>query len=389
MNPVNQEVRPDASLIIPEKRKRGRPRKDPSERRAAKARSQAARMPPGLGQLNSNTPRVDPINDPTEVMIGQPVTGVVEATFDAGYLLAVRIGNSNITLRGAVFKPGHTTPVTAENDVAPHVEMIKRSEVPFPEFHTPVRRRKRRSKEKNMQLVTYVGNGSPLGDPVMTNSPTKGNYVIAPSVPPVGARGTVIPVVLQPINLSNGLSTNQPAPHLRASQGKPVHTVLPLAVYPPNGSTSQASESQTSSQFTPTGSGNENASFKQGMPDAQQVEGAKPIKSNDVQLQGGGLFANQVKTESDIADMNEPLFVEPLQTRHVVHHFQPAPVLGPVMHSGTGRMTELLQAVQQNLGDDQVPRNGHPTAGFNVGRNRDEETDHHHHHQAYSQAGRM
>ncbi|KVI10341.1 uncharacterized protein LOC112506462 isoform X2 [Cynara cardunculus var. scolymus] len=388
MNPVNQEVRPDASLIIPEKRKRGRPRKDPSERRAAKARSQAARMPPGFVQMNSTTPRVDPINDPNEVMIGQSVTGVVEATFDAGYLLAVRIGNSNITLRGAVFKPGHTTPVTAENDVAPHVEMIKRSEVPFPEFHTPVRRRKRRSKEKNMQLVTYVGNGSPLGDAVMTNSPSKGNYVIAPSVPPVGARGTVVPVVLQPINLSNGLSTNQPAPHLRATQGKPVHTVLPLAVYPPNGSTSQASESQTSSQFTPTGSGNENASFKQGMPDAQQVEGVKPTKSSDVQLQGGGLFANQVKTESDIADMNEPLFVEPLQTRHVVHHFQPAPVLGPVMHSGTGRMTELLQAVQQNLGDDQVPRNGHPTAGFNVGRNRDEETDHHHH-QAYSQAGRM
>lgn len=80
------------------------PRKDPSERRAAKARSQAARMPPGVGQLN--TPRIDPINDPNEIMIGQTVTGVVEATFDAGYLLAVRIGNSNITLRGAVFKPG-------------------------------------------------------------------------------------------------------------------------------------------------------------------------------------------------------------------------------------------------------------------------------------------
>ncbi|KAJ9562624.1 hypothetical protein OSB04_007784 [Centaurea solstitialis] len=358
MNPENQEIRPDASLILPEKRKRGRPRKDPSERRAAKARSQAARMPPGHGQLNSNPPRVDPINDPTEVMIGQPVTGVVEATFEAGYLLAVRIGNSNITLRGAVFKPGHTAPVTAENDVAPHVEMIKRSEVPFPEFHTPIRRRKRRSKEKNMQLVTYVGNG----DQVNANSPSKGNYVIAL------------------------LSLQLVLEELWASQGKPVHTVLPLAVYPPNGSTSQASESQTSSQFTPTGSGNEHASFKQGMPDAQQVEGAKPIKPNDVQLQGGGgMFANQVKTESDIADMNEPLFVEPLQTRHVVHHFQPAPVLGTVMHGGTGRMTELLQAVQQNMGDDQVPRNGHPVAGFNVGRNRDEETDH----QAYSQAGRM
>lgn len=120
------------------------------------------------------------------------------------------------------------------------------------------------------------------------------------------------------------------------------------------------------------------------MPDVQQVEGAKSTKSNDVQRQGA-THDPVVKTESDIADMNEPLFVEPLQTRHSVHHFQPSPVLGPVMHSGTGRMTELLQAVQQNLGDDQVPRNGHPIAGFNVGR-RDEEADHH---QPHSQAGRM
>ncbi|XP_071725800.1 protein METABOLIC NETWORK MODULATOR 1-like [Rutidosis leptorrhynchoides] len=351
MEPVNQEVAPDVSLVAPEKRKRGRPRKDPSERRAHRARSQAAAsIPRNLVQTN-NTQRVDPINDPNQVMIGQTVTGVVEATFDAGYLLAVRIGNSSITLRGAVFKPGQTAPVTPENDIAPHAEMIKRSEIPFPTELLPKHRRKRRSKEKNMQLVTYVGNG---GDPGLTSTP---------SVPPVGARGSVVPVVLQPLNLSNGLSTNLPAPHLRATQGKPVHSVLPLAVCPPNVSTSQASESQTSSQFTvtPTGSGNENASFK-------QAEGTKPIKSHD-------LPDRVVKTESDIGDMNEqPLFVEPLQTRHTIHHFQPPQVMGAVMHSGPGRMTELLQAVQQNIGDDQGARNGHPAGGYNVSRNRDEET---------------
>ncbi|XP_076947926.1 protein METABOLIC NETWORK MODULATOR 1 [Bidens hawaiensis] len=327
MEPVNnQEVGPDVSLTAPEKRKRGRPRKDPSEKRAQKAhRLQAARMAPGFTQLTHKAPRADPINDPTEVMVGQVVTGVVEATFDAGYLLAVRIGNSKITLRGAVFKPGHTAPVTAENDVAPHVEMIKRTEIPFPAELQPKRRRKRRSKDK-LQLVTYVGNGSNESDLV-------------------GARGTTVPVVLQPVNLSNGLSTNQPAPHLRASQGKPVHSVLPLAVYPPNGAASQASESQTSSQFTvtPSVSGNETASL-----------GGKVVKSSDVQ-------DPVVKTESD-----EPLFVEPLQTRHLVHQFQPPPGLGGVMHVGTGRMTELLQAVQQNIGDDQVPRNGgHPAASYN------------------------
>ncbi|KAD5318071.1 hypothetical protein R6Q59_033394 [Mikania micrantha] len=321
MDSVNQEVMPDAALIAPEKRKRGRPRKDPSEIWAQKARSQAARMPPGFVPLTNNTPRVDPINDPTEPMVGQIVTGIVEATFDAGYLLAVRIGNSKITLRGAVFKPGHTAPVTPENDVAPHVEMIKRTEIPFPAELQPKRRRKRRSKEKNMQLVTYVGNGS---DSVVTNAPSTANYAS------VGARGTIVPVVLQPVTLSNGLSTNQPAAHLRASQGKPVHSVLPLAVYPPNGSTSQPS-SQTGSQFTatPSVSGNENTPFK-------NVEEGKPLKPNDVQ-------DRVVKTESDISDMNEPLFVEPLQTRHLVHHFQPPPVLGGMMHVGTGRMTELLQ----------------------------------------------
>lgn len=321
MDPVNQEVRPDDSLIGLEKRKRGRPRKDPSEKRAQRARSQAAAgMPPGFVQVTNNAPRVDPINDPTEVMVGQTVTGVVQATFDAGYLLAVRIGNSNITLTGAVFKPGHAAPVTPENDVAPHAEMIKRAEIPFPTEVPPKRRRKRRSKEKNMQLVTYVGNGP---DPVVTNS--------FPSVPQVGTRGTVVPVVLQPINLSNPLSTNQPAPHMRASQGRPVHSVLPLAVYPPNGPTSQASDSQPSSQFTvtPSGSGNENASYK-------HTEGGKAVKSSGVQ-------DRVVKTESDAGDMNEPLFVEPLQTRHTVHHFQPPTALGGVMHGGPGKMTELLQ----------------------------------------------
>ncbi|KAL4554824.1 hypothetical protein LXL04_037430 [Taraxacum kok-saghyz] len=350
MNPVNQEARPEASLIIPEKRKRGRPRKDPSERRAAKAaRAQAARMNPGLTHHHHPTPtatRPDPIHDPTQVMIGQTITGVVEATFDAGYLLAVRIGNSNITLRGAVFKPGHTAPVTPENDVAPHVEMIKRAHVPFPETQPVVRRRKRRSKEKNMQLVTYVPNGS--HDQVQPQQ----NYVFTPSV---SARGNVIPVVL-PNGPTTSPSMTQPPPHMRATQGKPVHSVLPLAVYPPNGSTSQASESQTSSQFTPTGSGNENVSVKQGGVDGQQAEGGGG---------GGGSKSTVVKTETDIGDMNEPLFVEPLQTRHTVHHFQNAgPAMGPGMHTGTGRMTELLQAVQQNMGDDQTPRNGPQTANF-------------------------
>ncbi|CAI9787822.1 unnamed protein product [Fraxinus pennsylvanica] len=44
-------------------------------------------------------------------MVGQAVTGVVEGAFGAGYVLNVRIGNSNTTLRGVVLEPGHYIPV--------------------------------------------------------------------------------------------------------------------------------------------------------------------------------------------------------------------------------------------------------------------------------------
>ncbi|XP_076901447.1 uncharacterized protein LOC143555855 [Bidens hawaiensis] len=182
---------------------------NPSEKLAQRALSLATvHPPPCFAPLTRNTPHVDPNNDPTQDMVGQVVTGVVQATFDAGYLLSIRIGNSDTTLTGAVFQPGHAAPITLDNDVTPHAEMIKRAEIPFPAYIQPKRKRKQISKEKNMQLVTYVGNGF-----------------------------------------------------------EPMDTTPP----PP-------------------------------------------------------------ETSSDIGDMSEPLFVEPLQTRHPVQHFQPSPVLGGVMH---------------------------------------------------------
>ncbi|XP_076930376.1 uncharacterized protein LOC143595154, partial [Bidens hawaiensis] len=294
MDPVNKEVRADATLIDMEQPKRGPSRNNPSEKQAQRVRSHVTvPLPPGFAPLTNNTPRVDHTNDPTQDSMGQVVTGVVQATFEGGYLLAVKIANSSIPFTGVVFKPGHAAPITPENDVATHVEMIRRAEVPIPADTQPKRKRKGISKEKNMQLVTYVGNGP---NPVDTTPPPpKTNYGLSPTVPQVGARGTVVPVVLQPKHLSNSIpnsiSRNQPAPHLRASLSKQVHSVLPLAVYPPNGPISQPSDFPTS---------------------------------------------------SDIGDMHEPLFVEPLQTRHTVQHFQPSPVFGGVMHDGTPRMTDLL-----------------------------------------------
>ncbi|XP_039061777.1 uncharacterized protein LOC120206096 [Hibiscus syriacus] len=60
------------------------------------------------------------------------VSGVIEGSFDAGYLLNVKVGETNTHLRGVVFLPGRFTPITAANDVAPQAKMYKRKEIPFP-----------------------------------------------------------------------------------------------------------------------------------------------------------------------------------------------------------------------------------------------------------------
>ncbi|KAL0406927.1 UNVERIFIED_CONTAM: hypothetical protein Slati_4006600 [Sesamum latifolium] len=171
----------------PVKRKRGRPRKDPSLKRTG-----TARVPPGFEGVKEHLPQRADRTDGIDSMVGQAVTGVVEATFDAGYLLSVRIGNSNTNLRGVVFKPGHFIPVTAENDVAPHLQMIRRNDVNFPA------EKQGRSRRQKLAMV-----------------PVKRKYAspkIAPSVPPVGVRGTVVPVVLQPVNFPSGVPTPSQMP---------------------------------------------------------------------------------------------------------------------------------------------------------------------------------
>lgn len=67
------------------------------------------------------------IEDNDEAMVGQHVTGVIEATFEAGFLLSVKLGNSDTVLRGVVFRPGRCEPVSVDNDIAPHVPMIARN----------------------------------------------------------------------------------------------------------------------------------------------------------------------------------------------------------------------------------------------------------------------
>ncbi|KAF2304665.1 hypothetical protein GH714_037338 [Hevea brasiliensis] len=64
-------------------------------------------------------------------MVGQVVSGVIEGSFDAGYLLKVKVGDTETHLRGVVFLPGSFTPITASNDVAPQAKMYNRTEIPI------------------------------------------------------------------------------------------------------------------------------------------------------------------------------------------------------------------------------------------------------------------
>ncbi|KAL5710758.1 hypothetical protein ACHQM5_021284 [Ranunculus cassubicifolius] len=68
-------------------------------------------------------------------MVGQAVFGILDGSFEAGYLLTVKVGNTDTVLKGVVFQPGSSVPVSVSNDVAPHVKMLKRADVHMP--HNP------------------------------------------------------------------------------------------------------------------------------------------------------------------------------------------------------------------------------------------------------------
>ncbi|XP_065030910.1 uncharacterized protein LOC135653190 isoform X3 [Musa acuminata AAA Group] len=52
-------------------------------------------------------------------LLGQAVCGTLDGTFDAGYLLTVRVANTGDVLKGLVFDPRLCIPVSTENDIAP------------------------------------------------------------------------------------------------------------------------------------------------------------------------------------------------------------------------------------------------------------------------------
>ncbi|XP_074298315.1 uncharacterized protein LOC141629169 [Silene latifolia] len=136
----------------PVKRRRGRPRKD--ETPAVEKPSLVSRpilrsvsCTPGNSSGASkgkDTVQVDAdlslsTDDDynNDEMVGQVVTGVLECAFDAGYFLRVRVGDSDMYMRGVVFKEGCVVPVTPENDIAPNAKMYTRRDIPIPTSFTP------------------------------------------------------------------------------------------------------------------------------------------------------------------------------------------------------------------------------------------------------------
>ncbi|KAJ4703145.1 AT hook motif-containing protein [Melia azedarach] len=127
MNQQSQGASSFSPADQPAKRKRGRPRKDDNQ-----LQGENTPVVSGSDSVKKNKQIVGASNAAIDDMVGQMVSGVIEGSFDAGYLLNVKVGDTDTQLRGVVFLPGRFTPITAANDVAPNAKMYKRKEILIP-----------------------------------------------------------------------------------------------------------------------------------------------------------------------------------------------------------------------------------------------------------------
>ncbi|KAG6689650.1 hypothetical protein I3842_11G185800 [Carya illinoinensis] len=403
MSQAYQGSNPDGLADVPMKRKRGRPRKYPrldNGEKAHVAKDQSSnhgvngRVPPACEDVKGNQPRqVDSISDANDDMVGQEVSGVIEAGFDAGYLLSVRVGNSDTTLRGVVFKPGHFIPVSAENDVAPDMRMIRRNEIPLPaQTYSKVHGYNPRYTERQNFKSPRNGNNSFQVPGVAPESASlvalKGKQASL-----VVPRGNVVPLVLKP---ANGVAlANQPSPvaiqgaHLPVSKSKQVGgaqssdaSTLNNQV-PTIGNQAPTSLPQASNQVTPKDLRSENVPYIQpppevvpdlevtsailpGMPfENLSTEVSKktqaPSESAKTEIESSGSAGKMsVKVsghsqKDEFNDMDQPLLIEPLQAVQPNLQNQPGPSLKPIENNITGKMTELLQILQETAMENQQP----------------------------------
>ncbi|KAG6384309.1 hypothetical protein SASPL_155881 [Salvia splendens] len=305
-------------FVQPAKRRRGRPRKYPSLKQA-----EAAHTPSSEGGIAYLSQRSDRTKE-TESMVGQSVTGVVEATFDSGYLLTVRIGNSSTKLKGVVFKPGHCAPITAQNDVAPHVQMIKRSDVHFNfenQSQTPVVPSKRK----------YAPPGR------------------APAAPPASS---VAPVAPQPISYPNGSQDCN-------TGDADVHMVEPLSMLPPGrsipvGQVFVPVQPYPNCQVAPGSQQHDNGLFNKGNP--TDIDAKSSSQTSDTKLEESLKSSPEnsaIVSELDTGIGNKPF---PTETPHTE----------PLCNYGAGRMTELLKVLQENSKENLVQVGEQPASATQV-----------------------
>ncbi|VVB16030.1 unnamed protein product [Arabis nemorensis] len=196
------------------KRKRGRPRKH--MKLGSNNEQSLGHPPPGFSRSQQQAQQRD--ND--EAMVGQPVSGVIEATFEAGFLLSVKFGNSDRMLRGVVFKPGRCDPVSVDNDIAPDIPMIRRNNNVVHHQGSAKGGRKSRFREKR---------GSNVKSRALVPVPIQPAHSTIP-------KNLLVPVVLQPANLQNGgrqvpvhhgpMQTETGSQASGGSNGKPFETLL-------------------------------------------------------------------------------------------------------------------------------------------------------------------
>ncbi|KAF5205447.1 At hook motif-containing protein [Thalictrum thalictroides] len=114
---------------LPVKRKRGRPRKDESLKRVQKP---APEIPKSESVKRNPSRSTTLSSNRDDAFLGQEVSGVLDGSFDAGYLVTVKVVGTNTVLRGVLFDSGFVHPISEANDVASSVRMLKKNEIPSP-----------------------------------------------------------------------------------------------------------------------------------------------------------------------------------------------------------------------------------------------------------------
>ncbi|KAF3453473.1 hypothetical protein FNV43_RR03913 [Rhamnella rubrinervis] len=408
MNQTGPGNDPDASTNIPVKRKRGRPRKYPrlnieesahihKNRNLNWGRSPA--LPPGFAGINGNQPRqVAATNVTTDVMVGKAVSGVVEAVFDAGYLLSVRVEDSATTLRGVVFKPGRYVPVSAENDVASDVQMIRRNEIPIPvENYTRVHGYNPLLRERNEQKLNshrdrtrslqetptthQVPRVAPHSANHVASKENQGHSIAAQTGHPEISTSNVVSAVLQPANglpiASQPIALATEASHLAASKGKqgqvaaePSKGLFSTGQVTTDGKQPLLSQPQTNHQPISEGMKNENGSCNQPSTKvlfdtevkSKRFPGMSFEKLLTEVIKGVEASSQSAETQSDCKpagkmasqdcdhgledednNVDQPLAIEPLQAVEPDVHNDSISASKPMEDNRTSKMSELLQ----------------------------------------------